>query len=145
MTEPKTFPPAFTQQTKHMKDVQFSLEKISQAHSDLAKLCELVCSSYGKSVDTFNDLIRIQRNIDSVCETIDSYTDDSRFYEIHEECDLAEKFLTCLILTVWQADRPPITPQQPLDWREANVIYCVMFSAMHRLGNALQAIKAVIV
>lgn len=127
------------------KDVLFSLEIISQAHTDLAKLCELVCSSYAKSVETFNDLIRIQRNLDSVCETLDSYTDDSRFYEIHEECDLAEKFLTCLILTIWQADKPPTTPQQQLSWREATVIYGVMFSTMHRLGNALGAFKGVIV
>ncbi|MEC7118674.1 MAG: hypothetical protein VXW65_02070 [Pseudomonadota bacterium] len=128
-----------------MKDVQFSLEKINQAHTDLSVLCSVVCSSSARSVETFNELLRIQRNIDSVCDTLENYTDDSRFYEIYEECDLAEKFLTCLILTVWQADKPPITPQQPLDWREANVIYCVMFSAMNRLGNALQAIKAVIV
>lgn len=127
------------------KDVLFSLETISQAHTDLANLCELVCSSYAKSVETFNDLIRIQRNIDSVCETLDSYTDDSRFYEIHEECDLAERFLTCLILTIWKADTPPTTQQQPLSWREATVIYGVMFSTMHRLGNALSAFKAVIV
>ena len=127
------------------KDVLFSLETISQAHTDLAKLCELVYSSYAKSVETFNELIRIQRNLDSVCETLDSYTDDSRFYEIHEECDLAEKFLTCLILTIWQADKPPTTAQQPLSWREATVIYGVMFSTMHRLGNALGAFKGVIV
>ena len=126
------------------KDVLFSLETISQSQSDLAKLCELVCSSHAKSVETFNDLIRIQRNIESVSDTLENYTADSRFYEIHEECDLAEKFLTCLLLSVWKADKPP-TAQQPLDWREANIIYCVMFSAMHRLSNALSACKAVIV
>lgn len=145
MSNLKAFPPAFTQQTERMKDVQFSLEAVSQAHTDLSKLCERVCSSYAKSVETFNELMRIQRNIDAVCDTLENYTDDSGFSKIYEECDLAEKFLTCVILTIWKADAPPITPQQATDWREANVIYCIMFSAMHRLGNALSAIKAVIV
>ena len=144
MSNPKTFPPALTMQSKRMKDVLFSLETISKAHTDLSKLCSVVCSSRAKSVETFNELLRIQRNIDCVCDTLENHTDDPRFSEIHEECDLAEKFLTCCILTIWNADRP-ITPQQRSDWREANVIYCVMFSAMHRLGNALKAIKAVIV
>lgn len=138
------FPPALTMQSKRMKDVQFSLETIAQAHTDLSVLCSVVCSSRAKSVETFNELLRIQRNIDCVCDTLENYADDSGFSEIHEECDLAEKFLTCCILTIWKADRP-VTPQQQTDWREANVIYCVMFSAMHRLGNALSAIKAVIV
>lgn len=132
-----------TLENKRMKDIRCSLEVVSQAHADLAKLCELVCSSHAKSVETFNDLIRIQRNIDIVCETLDSYTDDSRFYEIHEECDLAEKFLTCLILTIWKAGTPTPTAQQLLDWREANIIYGVMFSTMHRLANALKAFKVV--
>jgi len=144
MINPKAFPAALTMQSKRMKDVQFTLEAVSQAHTDLSKLCAVVCSSRAKSVETFNELLRIQRNIDCVCDTLENYTADSRFSEIYEECDLAEKFLTCCILTIWKADRP-VTPQQPTDWREANVIYCVMFSAMHRLGNALSAIKGVIV
>lgn len=139
------FPPALTMQSKRMKDVQFSLETIAQAHTDLSVLCSVVCSSRAKSVETFNELLRIQRNIDSVCETLESYTDDSRFYEIYKECDLASSFLTCVILTIWGKDQPPITAQQPLEWRDAMVTYGVMFSAMHRLGNALSAIKAVIV
>ena len=139
------YPPAFAMQSKRMKDVQFTLEAVSQAHTDLSKLCAVVCSSRAKSADTLNELIRIQRNIDSVCEGLDSYTDDSGFYEIYTECDLAGSFLACVILTIWGKDQPPITAQQPLEWRDAMVTYGVMFSAMHRLGNALSAIKAVIV
>ena len=138
------FPPAFEQQAKRIEDIRFALNTISKAHTDLSKLCAVVCSSRAKSVETFNELMRIQRNIDSVCDTLENCTADSRFSEIYEECDLAEKFLTCLILTVWAKDTPPTTPQ-PLDWREANVIYCVMFSTMHRLSNALDGFKAVIV
>ena len=138
------FPPAFAMQSKRMKDVQFTLEAVSQAHTDLSKLCESVCSSRAKSADTLNELIRIQRNIDSVCEGLDSYTDDSGFYEIYTECDLASSFLTCVILTIWGKDQPPITAQQ-LEWRDAMVTYGVMFSTMHRLSNALDGFKAVIV
>jgi len=139
------FPPAFEQQAKRIEDIRFALNTISKAHKDLAKLCELVCSNVAKSVDTFNELLRIQRNIDSVCDTLENCTADSRFYEIYTECDLASSFLTCVILTIWGKDQPPITAQQPLEWRDAMVTYGVMFSAMHRLGNALSAIKAVIV
>ena len=138
------FPPAFEQQAKRIEDIRFALNTISKAHKDLAKLCELVCSNVAKSVDTFNELLRIQRNIDSVCDTLDNCTADSRFYEIYKEYDLASSFLTCVILTIWGKDQPPITAQQ-LEWRDAMVTYGVMFSAMHRLGNALSAIKAVIV
>lgn len=136
------FPPALTMQSKRMKDVQFTLEAVSQAHTDLSKLCAVVCSSRAKSADTLNELIRIQRNIDSVCEGLDSYTDDSGFYEIYTECDLASSFLTCVILTIWGKDQPPITA---LEWRDAMVTYGVMFSTMHRLSNALDGFKAVIV
>ena len=138
------FPPAFAMQSKRMKDVQFSLETIANAHKDLAKLCESVCSSRAKSADTLNELIRIQRNIDSVCDTLENCTADSRFYEIYKECDLASSFLTCVILTIWGKDQPPITAQQ-LEWRDAMVTYGVMFSTMHRLSNALDGFKAVIV
>ena len=138
------FPPAFEQQAKRIEDIRFALNTISKAHTDLSKLCAVVCSSRAKSVETFNELMRIQRNIDSVCDTLENCTADSRFYEIYKECDLASSFLTCVILTIWGKDQPPITAQQ-LEWRDAMVTYGVMFSAMHRLGNALSAIKAVIV
>lgn len=129
---------------KHLKAVDFCLSVLSQAHTDLSELCEVVCSkNQPLSANVFADLNHIQSNIDSVCKEIEGYTADSRFCDVYEDFNLADSLLTCLVITIWTQDKPPT--YQPLEWREAVVIYGVAFSTMHRLGNALNALKAVIV
>lgn len=130
-------------ETQRMKDIRLGLNEISQAHSDLAQLCKVVCADKMQSLTAFNELIRIQRNIESVCKTLESYPENSSIFAVFEECDLAHSFLMCVILKMWKVDKPP--EQQPLEWCDAVVIYGVVFTAMHRLGNALDAFKAAIV
>ncbi len=121
---------------KRITDIQASVATISQAHTDLSALCAVVCRNDGQSLNVFTELTRIQRNINTVCQTLAGYPADIALTAAYEECDLAEGFLSCLILTLWTADKPPTA--QPLEWREAMVIYGVMFSAMHRLGLAIK-------
>lgn len=114
-------------------------ESLNQVQIDLAKLCAMVCANEAQSANTFSELLRIQRNIDSVCNLLEAPPADSPFFEMYEECDLADSFLSCLVLKVWSAETPP--KQQPLDWCDAVVIYGVVFSAMHRVENALKAFE----
>lgn len=129
---------------RHLKAVDFALSVLRQAHMDLSELCEVVCSENRPlSANVFEDLNHIQGEIDSVCTKTGRYTADSRFFEVFQECHLADSLLTCLIITIWTREKSPT--QQPLEWSEAVVIFGVVFSTMDRLAKALNALKAVIV
>ena len=69
-------PPQQPLEPKRIKDVRFSLEIIGQAHTDLSELCSVVCVNESRSVDAFTDLTRIQRNINTVCQTLEGYPTD---------------------------------------------------------------------
>ncbi|MFA9202760.1 MAG: hypothetical protein ACEQSD_02030 [Flavobacteriales bacterium] len=129
---------------KHLKAVDYGLAVLSQAHTDLSELCEVVCSeNRPSSLNACVDLDYIINNIASVSTKIQAYTTDSRFLLVYEECNLAESLLTCLIFTAWTQERPATHRQ--LNQREATVVFGVVFTAMARLSKALKVFKAVIV
>ena len=128
-------------ESKRKQDIRLGFDVTSQAHSDLAVLCEVVCTNKMQALTAFNDLVRISRNIESVCKTLESHPENSPIFAAYEECDLARSFLTCVILKIWTEDNPPT--QQPLEWGDAVVIYGVVFAAMHRLELALEAFAEV--
>lgn len=128
-------------ESKHTQDIRLGLNVTSQAHSDLAQLCEVVCTNKMQAFTAFNDLVRISRNIESICKALESHPENSPIFAGCEECDLAHRFLTCVIFKIWTEDNPPT--QQPLEWCDAVVIYGVVFSAMHRLELGLKAFAQV--
>lgn len=126
--------------SKAMQDIQMVLEILGQAHTDLSEFCTVVTQEDKMTgISAFCDLNNIKADIASACKILENYPEDSPFYPAYEECDLAEGFLTCLLITVWTTDNPPAP--QPLEWREAMVIYSVVYSTMHRIDKALDALK----
>ena len=126
---------------KRITDIQASVATISKAHTDLSALCAVVCRNDGQSLNVCTELTRIRLAISSASQTLNLYQEDMALAAAYEECDLAEGFLTCVILTVWHDTNPP-TPE-PLAWREAMVIYGMVFAAMHRLGLAIKTCQLV--
>jgi hypothetical protein len=127
-------------ENKAMQDIRFSLDIVSQAHTDLSEICSvIVCEYRALALNVFYDLKSIKAHISGVCSTLESYPKYSPFYRVHEECDLADGFLTCLFVTLWNDDNLPAP--KPLEWREAMMIYAAIFTAMHRLGKAIDGLK----
>lgn len=125
---------------RQAKIVASVFESLHQTHVDLAELCAVVCSGECLSVKAFSEIRSIQKRIDEMCNKLEAPPENSPFFDMYEELDLSEGFLSCLILTIWTADKPP-TSEQLLEWREATVIYAVLFSTMHRIENALNAFE----
>lgn len=125
-----------SRQSKIVADV---FESLNQVHVDLAELCATVCSGECLSISAFSEIRSIQKRIDDMCNKLEAPPENSHFFDLYEEIDLADGFLSCLILTLWTQEKPPT--QQPLEWREATVIYAVLFAAMHRIENALKAFE----
>ena len=123
--------------SRQAKIVASVFESLHQVHIDLAELCADVCSGECLSISAFSEIRTLQKRIEDMCNMLEAPPENSPFFDAYEELDLAEGFLSCLILTIWMADKPP-TSAQLLEWREANVIYAVLFSTMHRVENALK-------
>lgn len=124
--------------SRQSKIVASVFESLNQTHIDLAELCAVVCSGECLSIKAFSEIRNVQKRIEDMCNSLEAPPENSPFFDAYEELDLAEGFLSCLILTIWMTDKPP-TSSQLLEWREANVIYGVLFSTMHRIENALNA------
>ena len=123
--------------SRQAKIVASVFESLHQTHVDLAELCAVVCSGECLSVKAFSEIRSIQKRIDEMCNKLEAPPENSPFFDMYEELDLSEGFLSCLMLTIWMTEKPP-TSSQLLEWREANVIYAVLFSTMHRVENALK-------
>jgi hypothetical protein len=127
-------------ESKGMQDIRLALGVLDQTHTALSEFIQvIVCENRMTAISAFCDLNNIKADIDSACKILEKHPEDSPFYPVYEECDLAEGFLTCLLVTLWNDDHLPAP--QPLDWREAMVTYAVVYSTMHRLGKALDALK----
>lgn len=125
---------------RQAKIVASVFESLHQTHVDLAELCAVVCSGECLSVKAFSEIRSIQKRIDDVCNKLEAPPADHPLFDVYEEIDLADGFLSSLILTIWTAEKSP-TSSQLLEWREATVVYAVLFSTMHRIENALNAFE----
>lgn len=123
--------------SRQSKIVASVFESLNQTHSDLSKLCATVCSGECLSISAFSEIRALQKRIEDMCNSLEAPPADHPLFDVYEEIDLADGFLSSLILTIWTADKPPKSAQL-LEWREANVIYAVLFPTMHRIENALK-------
>lgn len=122
--------------SRQSKIIANVFESLNQTHIDLAELCAVVCSGECASIKAFSEIRYTQKRIEDMCKTLEAPSEDSPFFDMYEEIDLAGGFLTCLLITIWTQEKLPT--QQQLEYSEATVIYAVLFAAMHRIENALK-------
>lgn len=125
--------------SRQSKIVEKVFEMLNQTHIDLAEFACLVSSGECLSFKAFSEIRILQERIEDMCNMMEAPPKSSPFFEIYEELDLADGFLSCLMVTLWPQEKLPTS--QLLEWREATVIYAVLFSTMHRVKNALAAFR----
>lgn len=124
---------------RQAKIVASVFESLNQVHIEIAGLCAVVCSGECLSIKAFSEIRIVQKRIEDMCKTLEAPPEDSPFFDAYEELDLAEGFLTCLLLTLWTQEKLPT--QQQLEYSEATLIYAVLFAAMHRIENVLDVFE----